>query len=270
MSLKLTLHTAPEVPLEAELLSPDKIIGMNESNVAAIKVQHGNQTVEAGDFFKVSGTANGVIHLEGDLSRIKHLGAAMTSGQMLIHGNAGAHLGAAMSGGEIIVEGNAEDWVGPEMSGGRIVIKGNAGHMVGSAYRGSIQGMTGGEIIIHGNVKNEAGHAMRNGQIIVGGNSGDFTGVDMLAGSILVLGEMGIRNGAGMKRGTIISMQQAQMLPTFSYSCRYRPVFIRMFLKHLQALGLAITDEQIQGQYDRWCGDSVEMNRGEILIYSGP
>ena len=267
MSLHLTLHTAPEVPLEAELLSPDKLSGMNESAVARIKVHLGNQPASVGDFFKVTGTVNGIIHLEGDLSRIKHLGAGMTAGKMHIHGDAGAHLGTGMSGGEIVVDGNAADWVGPEMTGGRITIKGDAGHLVGSAYRGSTSGMLDGEIIVHGSVKNETGHAMRNGLIVIGGNGGDFTGVNMLAGTIIVLGEVGTRTGASMKRGTIISMHKAEILPTFSYACQYHPTFIRMLLQKVQNLGLPVSEDQLQGQYHRWCGDGIELNRGEILIY---
>jgi formylmethanofuran dehydrogenase subunit C len=267
MSLNLTLHTLPEVPLEAELLRPDTITGMNETTIAGIKVMHGNQPACVGDFFNVTGKTNGEMHIEGDLSRIKHLGANMTSGQLIIHGDSGMHLGAGMSGGEILVEGNAADWVGPEMSGGRIIVKGNAGHLVGSAYRGSTKGMLGGEIIIHGTVKNETGHAMRNGLIIVGGNSGDFTGVNMLAGTIVVLGEMGIRSGTSMKRGTIVTLHQAEMLPTFSYSCLYHPTYIRMLLQHVANTGLVVNEQHLQGQYQRWCGDSVELNRGEILIY---
>src|SRR5690606_39842098 len=104
MSLTLTLHTVPDVPLEAELLSPDRMNGMNESAIAGIRVMHGNQPSAVGDFFKVSGKPNGEIHLEGDLSRIKHLGNGMSTGQMIIHGNVGAHLGAGMTGGEIIIE----------------------------------------------------------------------------------------------------------------------------------------------------------------------
>lgn len=267
MSLNLTLHTTPDVPLEAELLSPDKLDDLNESAIASIKVQHGNQIANVGDFFKVTGKVNGTMHLEGDLSRIKYLGAGMASGQMVIHGNAGTHLGSGMSGGEIIVEGDATDWAGAEMSGGRITIKGNAGHLVGSVYRGGSSGMSGGEIIIHGNTKNETGHAMRNGLIAVGGNTGDFTGVNMLAGTILVVGEMGIRTGAGMKRGTIVSMHPAEILHTFSYSCHYHPTFIRMLLQHVSKSGLTIDKKYLQGQYQRWCGDSVELNKGEILIY---
>ena len=267
MSLKLTLHTTPEVPLEAALISPHQITGMNETAIAGIQLHHGNQHACVGDFFRVEGKANGIIHLEGDLSLIKHLGSSMTRGQMYIHGNAGAHLGAGMSGGEIMVEGNAADWVGPEMSGGKITVQGNAGHMVGSAYRGSAAGMLGGEIIIHGSVKNETGHAMRNGLIIVGGTSGDFTGVNMLAGTIIVLGEPGIRTGASMKRGTIISMHKTEMLPTFTFCCLYRPTFMRMLLQYAKDYGLPITDGHLDGQYYRWCGDSVEQNRGEIFIY---
>ncbi len=267
MGLNLTLHTLPEVPLEAELISPERFIGLSETAISAIKVQHGNQPATVGDFFNVQGKGNGVIHMEGDLSRIKHIGAGMSSGQITIHGNVGAHLGVGMSGGEIIVKGNAGDWVGPEMSGGRITIKGDAGHLVGSAYRGSAIGILGGEIIIHGNVKNETGHAMRNGLIVVGGNSGDFTGVNMLAGTIIVLGELGIRSGAGMKRGTIISMHDAEILPTFTYSCAYHPTFTRILLQHIKEQGLPVDDDQIGGPYHRWCGDAVELNRGEILIY---
>ncbi len=267
MSLNLTLHTPPAVPVEAEILTPNGTAGLDDAAVASLAVLHGNQRVPIGDFFRVRGRGNGVIHLEGDLSRIKHIGAGMSAGQVIIHGDVGAHLGAGMSGGEIHVNGNAGDWVGPEMSGGRITITGNAGHMVGSAYRGSTTGMLGGEIIVHGDVKNETGHAMRNGLIAVGGNAGDFTGVNMRAGTIVALGELGIRTGASMKRGTIVSMHEADILPTFTYACLYGPVYLRILLQHIKRLGLPVTDEYIQGQYHRWCGDGVELNRGEILIY---
>jgi len=154
------------------------------------------------------------------------------------------------------------------MTGGRVIIKGNAGHMVGSAYRGDAVGISGGEIIVHGNVRNEPGSAMQNGLVVVGGNSGDFTGVNMHAGTIIVLGEMGIRSGAGMKRGTILSMHNADMLPTFSYACTYHPSFVRLYLAYIKKLGLTIDDAQLVGDYQRWIGDAIELNRGEILLYA--
>lgn len=266
MTLDLTLHTAPAVPLEAEVLTPSRLAGLSPLETARLPVVHGNQAAELGEFFRVAGGAGGEIHLTGDLSRVKLIGAGMTEGGIVVHGSVGMHLGAEMSGGEILVEGDAGDWVGPEMTGGRITIRGNAGHMVGAAYRGGKVGMRGGEIVIFGNAGNETGNGMRRGLIAVGGDAGDFTGVNLLAGTIVVLGRPGWRTGAGMRRGTIVSMHPAELLPTFSFSCTYCPVFLRLYLPYLRRLGLPVTDAQVRGSYQRWCGDAIELSRGEILL----
>ena len=268
MSIKLIMHSPPDVPLEAHCISPDTLTNLSQSGVENLEVMHGNDKARLGDFFTVKGKGHENILVEGDTSNVKFLGARMSSGSISIEGDVSMHLGWNMSGGEITVNGNAGDWVGPEMSGGRITIKGNAGHMVGSAYRGQTTGILGGEIFVHGNVKNEAGHAMRRGLIAVGGNAGDFTGVNLLAGSVIVCGEMGIRAGAGMKRGTIVSFNQAGILPTFEFACTYHPVFLRFYLKHLRDNGFDIDDRYINGRYDRWSGDSIELNRGEILLFN--
>jgi formylmethanofuran dehydrogenase subunit C len=266
VSLTLTLHTQPEVPLEAETIAPERFQGMTSAQIAAVALMHGNRQAPLGDFFRVEGEANGELRIAGDLSRVKLIGATMTRGRIVIEGNAGMHLGAAMSGGEIVVEGNAGDWTGGEMSGGRIVIKGNAGHLVGSALRGSSIGIRGGEIIVHGDAGNEIGSGMRRGLIAIGGDAGDFTGVNMLAGTIVVLGQLGWRTGAGMKRGSIASAHPAELLPTFTYACTYRPIYLRLVLARLRAAGLPVTDGQLGGRYRRWSGDAVEMNKGEILL----
>jgi formylmethanofuran dehydrogenase subunit C len=271
MTLELTLTAQPEVPLEAEAICPDRLAGLSGSEVAKQPVLLGNRQVELGDFFKVTGRGSGNggdgdVRVQGDLSRVKLIAAGMAGGRLVIEGNAGRHLGSAMSGGEIVVEGDADDWLGAEMSGGRILVKGRAGHGVGSGYRGSRIGMRGGEIIVHGNAGNEIGNAMRNGLIAIGGDCGDFAGVNMLAGSIIVLGRLGIRCGAGMKRGSIVSLREAEILPTFSYACTYRPGFLSLYLLHLRERGLRIDDRAIEGRYKRWCGDAIELNRGEILL----
>jgi len=266
MSLDLTLHTAPAVPLEADVLTPARLAGLSPLETAKLTVVYGNQAAELGQFFRVDGAAGGEIHLTGDLARVKLIGAGMTEGRIVVHGSAGMHLGAGMAGGEILVEGDAGDWVGPEMTGGRIVIRGDAGHMVGAAYRGGRVGMRGGEIVILGNAGNETGTGMRRGLIAIGGDAGDFTGVNLLAGTIVVLGQLGWRTGAGMRRGTIVGMHRAELLPTFSFACTYRPVILRLYLPYLRGLGLPVTDAQVQGRYQRWCGDAIELNRGEILL----
>jgi formylmethanofuran dehydrogenase subunit C len=95
---------------------------------------------------------------------------------------------------------------------------------------------------------------------------GDAAGLRMLAGTIVALGGLGAAPGAGMRRGTVVAMSQANLLPTFAFACSYRPPFLRLYLRHLRALGLPVTEDQIEGRYARWCGDGLELRRGEILI----
>ena len=86
-------------------------------------------------------------------------------------------------------------------------------------------------------------------------------------GTIVVFGKLGIRAGAGMKRGSIVAMQGAEPLPTFSYAFTYHPNYLRSYLLHLRENGMAVEESQIGGLYQRWSGDSVELNRGELLIH---
>ena len=53
------------------------------------------------------------------------------------------------------------------------------------------------------------------------------------------------------------------------FSCVYRPPFLRLYLRRLRALGLPVADEHLDGRYARWCGDGLELRRGEILILGG-
>lgn len=268
MSLHFTLRKQPDVPLEAESLTPDRLAGLDIAAVAALAVMHGNRPATVGEFFDIQTTdgAEDALRFDGDLSRIKRIGEGMTRGRIVISGAVGMHLGAAMTGGEIEVNGDAGDWVGAEMAGGRITVRGNAGHQIGSVYRGGKKGMTGGELIVFGNAGAEIGNGMRRGLLAIGGSSGDFTGVNMLAGTIVVLGEMGWRAGAGMTRGSIVSMQPARVLPTFTFDCVYRPTFLRLYLLRLRALGLPVSDDQLNSEYKRWSGDHLSLGRGELLL----
>ena len=242
MGLTIDITTTLEAPLEAEVLCPDKLLGLSPSEIAKRPVLYGNAPAELGAFFRVAESDREELRLTGDLSRVKLIGAGMTAGRLVVEGSVGLHLGAAMTGGEIVVEGSAGDWVGPEMRGGRIEVKGDAGHAVGSAYRGSPVGVKGGEIVIHGKAGNEVGNGLRSGLIAIGGDCGDFAGVNLLAGTIIVLGRLGQRAGAGMKRGTIVALEPPEILPTFTYACRYRPDFLRLYWARLRARGLPVDD----------------------------
>jgi formylmethanofuran dehydrogenase subunit C len=269
MPLTLTLREPPTVPLETDGLSPDGLAGRSGGEIEALPVWHGNRRAQLGDFFTVSGNGDDELRVEGDLRRVKYVGAGMTAGRLTVAGDTGMHTGADMRGGELIVEGDVGDFAGAGMRGGRLVVKGSAGHQLGGAHPGVRAGMRGGEILVHGEAGDQAGAGLRRGLIAVAGRVGDAAGLRMLAGTIVALGGLGAAPGAAMRRGTIVAMSQVTLLPTFAFACSYRPPFLRLYLRRLRELGLHLTDEQIEGRYARWSGDGLELRRGEILIYEG-
>jgi formylmethanofuran dehydrogenase subunit C len=270
MTLTLTLRELPAVPLEAEALCPDRLAGLGRAEIEALPLWHGNERTRVGEFFAVSGAGEDV-RLEGDLSRVKLIGAGMTGGRLTVAGDVGMHVGAGMRGGELHVEGDAGDWAGAAMRRGRLVVRGSAGRQLGGVYAGERAGMRGGEILVHGDAGEQAGAGLRRGLIAVAGRVGEAAGLRMLAGTIVALGGLGARAGAGMRRGTIVTMAPATPLATFVFSCTYRPPFLRLYLRRLRALGLSVADEQLEGRYARWCGDGLDLRRGEILILeAGP
>ncbi|MBI2191065.1 MAG: formylmethanofuran dehydrogenase subunit C [Planctomycetes bacterium] len=276
MSILLRLRNASPIPIEAECLSPDRLEGLAVKEIERLEVDHGNERARVADFFEVGlRDGNEAAVIEGDCSRVKHIGAGMTRGLLVVDGNAGMHAGAEMSGGRLEVRGNAGDWTGAEMRAGRIHIRGDAGHLLGGAYRGSRTGMRGGVILVEGSARNEVGCSMRRGLIAVRGQVGDFPGVSMHAGNILVGGLPGVRAGAGMRRGSLIffgetpgdSQRQVELLPTFSYDCTYRPPFVSLYLKKLQSWKLSLPVPAGEGRYRRYSGDLVESGKGEILVW---
>jgi formylmethanofuran dehydrogenase subunit C len=263
----LKLKTQSNFPLEADVITPDNFMGKTEAEISELPLLLGNEKLKLGDLFSVEGDGSSELILEGDLSKVKHIGAQMTQGQIVVHGAVGMHLGAEMSGGEIEVHGNAADWAGAEMKGGKIHVNGNAGHGLGGAYRGSRHGMNRGLIIVEGNAGNEVGALMRRGLIVVHGNVADFAGAFMLAGTIIVFGQMGARAGAGMKYGSIVTLHQPELLPTFKYDCIYSPIFLKLILQSLKARAVAIDPDWITGNYRRYSGDQNTLGKGEILVY---
>ena len=270
MTLTLTLREAPAAPLNAEALSPDRLAGLSRSEIERLELRHGNRCAGVGQIFDVSGAGEHDVRVVGDLARVAGLGTGMSGGRLTLAGSAGPHVGSGMRDGELIVEGDAGDWAGAEMRGGRLVVRGSAGRRLGGAYAGTSAGMRGGEIVVHGDAGEEAGAGLRRGLIAVSGRVGAAAGLSALAGTIVALGPLGAHPGAGMRRASIVAMTTTMLLPTYALACSYRPPFLRLCLRRLRALGLPVTDDQIEGRYTRWSGDGVELRRAEILILEPP
>jgi formylmethanofuran dehydrogenase subunit C len=266
-NLTLTLKRQPQVPLEAEVLSPDILSGLSNEQIRSQTVYHGKRQCPLEDFFKVNGERSEEVEIHGDLHRVRWVGRGMSRGRLVVHGSVGMHLGAHMVGGQIEVHGDAGDWLGAEMKNGLIRVHGNAGGQVGAAYRGSLSGMRNGTILIGGTADLEVGMRMRRGTIVVAGAVKDFAGLQMKGGTIVLLSGAELRTGAWMVRGTILSLKPIELMPTFSYACRYNPGFVGLIASYLKTLGIDLPHAVDQGAYQLYSGDSSVPGKGEILVW---
>ena len=267
MTLTLTLRTQPPARVWAAALDPRRLLGLRASDVAALTLRCGRETVAVGELFEVSGAPDEQLVLSGDLRRVDGIGASMSGGRVLVEGSCGDYLGARMTGGEIDVRGDAGDWAGAELHGGVLGVSGDAGPRLGAACPGTRAGMTGGEIVVSGDAGEEAGAGMRRGLVAVGGGTGNGAGLRMLAGTVLALGGIGAEAGLGNKRGSLVSGRAVEPLPSYAFASRFHPPALRLQLLRVRELGLAVPDSLLNGSWARWSGDRTELGRGEVLIF---
>lgn len=265
--ITLTLIQEPTVPLEAEVITPDRLAMLSHQEIRSSVVYHGKRQRRLDEFFEVEGERSDQVELRGNLARVRHVGRAMTGGSLTIHGDVGMHLGAHMKGGRIEVFGSAGDWLGAEMIDGEILVHGSAGQQVGAAYRGSLVGMRGGLIVVDGPAGIEVGMRMRRGTIVIGGRVRDFAGLQMKGGTIVLRQGAEIRTGAWMHRGTIISLVDLTLMPTFAESGEFNPTFLSLYARYLQPYGVELPHGGQAGTYRRYTGDRAVPGKGEILIW---
>ena len=266
MPVTFHLKREPVVPLEAEVLSPDVIADLSNSEIRALTVYHGKRQLPLGEFFDVDGEKSDDLVLHGALHKVRWIGHRMSRGSVTAFGNVGMHLGAYMRAGRIEVHGSASDWIGAHMKNGLIHIHGNCGGQVGAAYRGELRGMTNGTIIVDGSAGLEVGMRMRRGTIVIGGPAKDFTGLQMKGGTIILLSGAEIRTGAWMNRGTIISMKPLHLMPTFIHAADMHPTFIHLLANYLKPFGVELPRAG-SGVYRHYSGDRAVSDKGEVLIW---
>ena len=254
VTLTLTLREQPDVPLEAEVLTPERLAG----DIAALPLWHGKERTQVGEFFEVSGSGDD-IRLEGDLSRVRYVGAGMTAGRLTVAGDVGAHAGAGMRGGELHVEGDAGDHAGAGMHGGTLVVRGSAGSKLGS------ERMRGGEIVVHGDVGAQAGAGLRRGLIAVADARARPPACACWRGP----SSRSAGSGRGREPACGAARSSRPRRSRFRPSRSPAPTARRTCASTCAACGRSacpFRDEQVDGRYARWCGDGLELNRGEILI----
>jgi formylmethanofuran dehydrogenase subunit C len=245
-----------EVPVHAACISPDAFKGKSVAEIAALPVTEGNRPLKLGDLFKIEedNQETPSITLNGDFSKVKRIGQAMTFGEIVVNGNTGMHTGEKMSGGKITVNGDTGGWTGSEMKGGTIEIHGDAGDYVASPYRGSNTGMKGGLIVVDGRVGSDVATYLRGGILKIGGGAGRFLGYHMSDGAILVDKQVDVRAGACMTGGKIVIVGTVEeVMPTFTIDGVKPKVKID-------------SAEQAQGPFYVFLGDLSEHGTGKIFV----
>lgn len=248
-------------PIIAECINPDIFQGKTRKEIEELEIWEGNKQKRLGELFKVEETRKEqqqektTIAIYGDVSKVRRIGAYMTSGQIIIQGDVSMHLGEGMEGGKITVQGNVGGWAGSMMKGGTIEIHGNASHYLGAPYRGSNRGMRGGKIIVYGNVGNEAGAHMRKGLIKIYGNVGQFAGLRMRSGIIYVQKDGEGRAGACMTGGKIVVGGFLEsVLPTFA-------------IEGIKKKAKIDENEIAEGPFYRFIGDLTENGKGKLYVF---
>jgi glutamate synthase (ferredoxin) len=146
-----------------------------------------------------------------------HFGGSRPPGTATVRlaGEAGQSFGAFLTGGvQLRLTGEANDYVGKGMSGGRIVIvapRNDAGDacLVGNTI---LYGATGGELFVAGRAGER--FAVRNsGATAVVEGAGDHCCEYMTAGTVAVLGPIGLNVGAGMTGGEAYVYDPESRLP---------------------------------------------------------
>jgi len=274
MTVILSLKEAPELPLEADTITPTHFAGKSVKEIGEIPIQQGNEVFKLKDFFDISGESGPTpdeteILVKGDLKKVKMIGKGMNGGRITIDGDAGMYLGAEMIAGRIHVKGSVGPWAAAEMEGGNIQIEGDAADYLCAGYRGTPEGMRGGRVYVAGNVGREMAAHMRKGFIAVKGNVGPQSAIRMMGGTIIVVGDMAERVGVQATKGMIFCLGKMDSLfPTYKFSGSSEREFINYYLRYLKDRrpDFLPGDIETSEKWIKYIGDFAESSPGEEIF----
>src|SRR5262249_21774040 len=121
----LTLLRVPRQRLDMSALLPERLAGYAAPAITALEPPCGNRRLRLSEIFDVApGEAERLV-IRNAGAKLDRLGCRMTSGELVVEGDAGAYAGLAMSGGRLTIDGNAGPFAGAVMQGGILEIGGN-------------------------------------------------------------------------------------------------------------------------------------------------
>jgi formylmethanofuran dehydrogenase subunit C len=283
--LELTLKGTFEPRVDGSPLVPEKLAKVPLADLLSMPLSTANSSrVRLEDLFWVqwpNGPSDMVV-IRGDCSRLDDLGYGMSSGTLIIDGSAGDRVGAGMRGGTILVSGDAGDEVSSGMRGGVMAIAGRCGDRLAVPLPGERSGMRGGEIFISGSVGARACQRMRRGTVCFAGDVGEYLAPQMIAGTILVLGNTAAHWGLGMRRGSLLFANEPVGATAAALSPRrnLELSFLPLVWSHLRSVqhDLVSLGEPLQKTVwhsvplpstrwvDRRIGDTSTGGCGEVLV----
>ncbi len=265
----LRMVRPPRQRLDLSPLLPERLAGMSVAAIGAIELLCGNRRLRVDEVFEVTPGESPALTIRSGDAALDCIGRGMTSGEIIVEGEAGAYAGLSMSGGRLTVRGNAGAFAGAALRGGDLEIEGDAGDWLGGGLPGERRGMTGGLILLRGNAGNRAADRQRRGIILIEGTAGDHLGARMVAGTTVVLGgAVGAFPGFAMKRGTLLLLGAVRrMLPTFADAGIHELGFVGLLAAHLaeHSPRLGAVAGRL-ARLRRLVGDRAADGKGEILL----
>lgn len=268
-ALKLRLNTSPTGRINLSGINPTKLAGLSAAEVARLHVEAGPEKICLGDCFKVEGTGNDTLVIEGTNARCDFIGAENKDGTIIVDGDAGFYAGRQMRGGRLEIRGNAGAFLASSLEDGLVVVDGSAGDNLGAPLRGERDGIGGGIVVVKGEIGNSAGARMRRGTIIASGKIGSGAGERMMGGTLWTATGFGTDAGIQMRRGTLIGPSVERMRPTFLDCGLHELGILNIMSRYLKETLGELAPHPITGSVRRFAGDMASIGRGEILLTTG-
>ena len=263
-ALRFELKGKPDQRLDLSPLIPSRLKDLKSKEIEAIAIGTTRERLTVGDAFKLKGKDASTLQFVGTDARCDKIGAALGEGEIVVDGDAGAYLGAGMKGGIIDVKGSAGVLAGASMVRGTITVSGDVDERAGGILVGETLGMRGGVIAIGGNAGPMLGERMRRGLVVLSGDAGDYAGGRMVAGTILFKRGVGRGVGHGLRRGSLIFLEEPKdILPTFGDCGVLEFDYLRLLERSFRAAGKAI---KLGDRARRLMGDMSVLGKGEMLI----